>query len=159
MGTYLADATALDGPIPTRKLIGLTDDEALADANGTLAAAITANSAIDTRILRAITDAEAQVNGYLRKQIATPVSPVPDLVVRLTEAVAVYNLFRRRRTEYSEIPKAVKADYDDAMTTLRDVSRGTMDLGEATPPADSPLIVATTGGEDRAFTATTLEDY
>jgi phage gp36-like protein len=74
-------------------------------------------------LLRALADAESEVNGYLAGRHEVPLATVPDVIVRHTIGIAIYHVIGTRATERDE------RLYKDAIAFLRDVSRGVVSLG------------------------------
>ena len=117
------------------KLIQLTDD----DDTGSIDA--------DT-ITRAITDADAEIDGYAATRYDVPFSPVPVSIRKLSVDIAIYNLYARRKGA----PEDRRTRYNDAIRFLKDLSKGIV-----TPGADGPAVdadggpEATTTKSDRIF--------
>ena len=123
----------------------------------------TAGTTIDaTVVAKALTDADAEINGYLATRYTLPLSPVPTIIERLACDIARYFLFEDRVTEQ------VKARYDAAIKFLTNVSKGVITLGvdaASAAPAESGGAQVTAG--DRVFTrgkadgsqVGTLDDY
>ncbi len=103
----------------------------------------------DTTIIdAAILDAEAEVDGYLATRYALPLlTPVPALVIKLSGDIAVYNIYRRRQL----VPESVRQAYQDARSTLRDLSGRKLDLDLATDPSDPPPQATYFGANKRRF--------
>jgi phage gp36-like protein len=73
------------------------------------------------RVDAALTDAEAEVMGYVRAATSAPIpDPAPDTLKRLVAIVAHYNLWRRQCTEDNPVYIA----YRDAVRELRDIAMG-----------------------------------
>lgn len=88
----------------------------------------TATDTIDTDVVdRALADADAQIDGYVGVRYKLPLAEVPPLVADLAQVIAYYKLH-----VYEPDPK-VRADYEDALKLLRDISRGAVRL----PVADA----------------------
>lgn len=117
---YITQADLVE-QISDSQLIQLTDDAKL----GT----------VDTdTVARAITAAEAEVNGYLATRYTVPVAaPVPDLIKKWALDIAVYNLYRRRQ----RMPGDVRTAYEDTIKALTQVAKGTITLGVDPAPAES----------------------
>lgn len=152
------DQDDIEARISQSVLIQLTDDEKSATSSTTLDAAIVLNSAITARITAAITDADALIDSYLRKQVAVPLATTPNQINRISVDLAIWFLHKRRRSEMG-MPDDVKEDYRDAVAYLLNVNKGIVDLGVEPEPAASAVVVADADGEDRLFTETTLEDF
>ena len=150
--------TDLIARISQTVLISLTDDERLATSATTLAAAIVLNSDITARITAAIVDADCEIDSYLRKQYSVPLTSPPARVVRCSCSLAMYFLHCRRRSEMG-LPDDVRQIFADEQDWLKGVNKGALALGIDPPPAASTAVISTADGEDRAFTADTLEDF
>lgn len=147
--------------LPTKTLIQLTDDEGLADAQGTLADAITANPLIDTRIDDAIEAADVDIDSYLRARYATPIAidgATPTPIKQQSVGLTIYYLHERRQSEFG-LPDAVMDSRKATLRMLDAINRGTIDIGVEPPPASSAKAVAEASGEDRLFTVDTLGDF
>lgn len=108
----------------------------------------------DDPVTAALADADAEINSYLAVKMATPVSPVPRILIGRAAAIARYLLWKDRASE------RVRTDYADALTWLAKVSRGEISLGDnvgATTPASAgaPQMVA----PERVFDSCRLKDY
>jgi len=117
-------------------LIRLTDD---ADAG-----------AVDSDMVdRAIADADEEIDSYLTLKYALPFSTVPNLVRRMSVAIAIANLYGRRDIEY---PENRKDESDLARKNLDKLAKGTMILDVPEPAVDSSAgIAVTTSKSDRIF--------
>lgn len=76
-------------------------------------------------ITAALVHADNTVNGFAAARYRLPFSPVPDLVRTWAVSIARHHLHRHVP------PENVVADYRDAITALRDVSRGVIRLTDA----------------------------
>ena len=123
-------------------LVQLTDD---ADAG-----------VVDTSVVtRAIADAAAEIDSYCGTRYDLPFSPVPVMVRKISVDIAIYNLYARRKGA----PEARQKRYDDAVKTLRDVSKGLVSPGADAPSVDDdagPEI--TTVKRDRVFSVGKTSD-
>jgi phage gp36-like protein len=93
---------------------------------------------------RALSDADAEVDGYVAGAYNVPLSPVPSNIVRIAAAIARYRLLGDAATEQT------RADYEDAIRFLRDVQSGRARLMSAAPIAGgtpAATIAVTTGGK------------
>ena len=132
--------------LPEAELIALTDDDDL--------------GVVDTaRVTRAITDADAEIDGHCGKHAKVPLDPVPPLVRKFSVAIAIYNLFQRRHGA----PEDRERDYKDAVRFLERVADGRATLGVQPPPdppgeddvSDSPLV----NTRPQIFGTDTMEKY
>lgn len=108
-----------------------------------------------TAVDAALSDAEAEVMGYVRAVAASIPDPAPDVLKRLVAMVARYNLFRRAVPEDDPVYVA----YRDAVRDLTAIAKGTIAL----PLPDSTEVVETTSSAvgyapSRHFTDAALSD-
>lgn len=109
------------------------------------------DGAIDADVMdTALTDADAEIDGYLATKYQLPLATVPGVITQLACDVARYRLYDEHATEQ------VRNRYKDAVAFLTRLSRGEVSLGLATPPASSSGEVQTTSG-DRKFNRTTMK--
>lgn len=90
----------------------------------------------------AIADADGEIDGYLAKRYATPLSPVPKVINKFAKDIAVYNLFSRVGIDESSEEKNYLNRYNAAVKFLTFVAEGKVSLGA---PADDPKVAASTG--------------
>jgi phage gp36-like protein len=111
---------------------------------------------IDAVVLgRALADAEAEIDGYLATRYSLPLASVPVVLTRLAADMARYNLYD------DGVPTTVRQRYEDAVSLLKRMSSGDVQLAGITPvPAvgGSGNAVATRT-PDRLFGATQLKNY
>lgn len=105
----------------------------------------------------AIADADAEIDGYVGRRHAVPLSPVPPMLVKLSADIAMRNLYRLRP---GSVPEEIRESYKDAVRFLKDVSSGMVSLGvddpEGTPAAThKPDIESST----RIFSRDKLEGF
>lgn len=140
--SYISRSDLLD-KLSEHQLVQLTDDEKQNVAN-------------ETRIAAAITEAEAEVNGYVAVKYSVPLSPAPDLIKKFSKAIAVKNLWARRQ----RVPDNVRAEYDDAIAQLKDIAKGLLTLGIEPPPAESTKgSSGETFGDERVFSRDKLGSF
>ncbi len=100
-----------------------------------------ATGVIDAAVVaKACQDASDIIDGYLAGRYALPLAAIPPLVATLAEDIAIWRLH-----PYEPDPK-LKADFDAAMRSLRDIGSGAIRL-----PATG-VEPATTGGTGAMFT-------
>lgn len=112
------------------------------------------DGAEDTRALEsAISDADALIDGYLSARYAVPLSSVPALIVSISCDLTRYKLWDDRA------PEEVRKRYQDALSQLRDISKGVLSLPSTSTTASSDLggIEYTEG--DRLFTMDSLRGF
>jgi phage gp36-like protein len=87
------------------------------------------------RIDAALTDAEAEVMGYVRAATSEAIpDPAPDTLKRLVAIVAHYNLWKRQCKEDHPVYIA----YRDAVRELRDIATGKVSLFPSSDGASVP---------------------
>jgi phage gp36-like protein len=96
---------------------------------------------IDTVVLgRALADADAEIDGYLATRYTLPLASTPVVLVRLAADMARYRLYD------DGVPTTVLQRYQDAVSLLKRLSSGEVQLAGATP-------VVATGGTGNAVVA------
>lgn len=84
-------------------------------------------------VSRALADAEAEIDGYLRGRYALPThEPVPPVLMRIACDLARYQLASERASE------EVRTRYDDARRLLEAIATGRVRLGLAPADASAP---------------------
>ena len=111
---------------------------------------------IDAVVLgRALADADAEIDGYLATRYQLPLASVPAMLVRLASDMARYQLCD------DKVPDAVRQRYEDAVSLLKRMASGDVQLTGAT-------LVVVSGGSgnavatrtpDRVFSADQLASY
>jgi phage gp36-like protein len=112
------------------------------------------NAIDDTVVQQALDDADGEINGYLKSAgLATPLAPVPSVLVLKACAIARYFLHKDKATE------KVRTDYEDARVWLKDVAAGRVSLGDKTTAAKAPSLgPVKISGPARVFTSENLKD-
>lgn len=86
---------------------------------------------IDDAVLSpALVAADAEIDGYVGRVVALPLTEVPQLLRQLALVIARYRL------STDQPDGRVRLDYEDAMATLKDISKGVVVLD--LPSADEP---------------------
>ncbi|MBI4799676.1 MAG: DUF1320 domain-containing protein [Desulfarculus sp.] len=127
--------------LPEEQLVNLTDDAGAGAVDGAV-------------VLRAIADADAEIEGYLGGRHALPLSPVPALVRKLSVEMAIYHLHSRR----GGAPEEWRKRYEDARRLLENIARGLVSLGQA-DPAQPANNAAEAASFPRLFSRRTLRDF
>jgi len=110
----------------------------------------------DVVVGRAIDDASAFADGYLKKVLRLPLSVVPPVLEKTVADIARYYLYGKAADKDSPVTRA----FNEATAFLRDVSRGLVELGNG---AETP--VAAGGGQvkvsapGRVFTRDSLKGF
>ena len=109
----------------------------------------------DDKVTRAIADADAEIDSYCGTKYDIPFSTVPVMIRKISVDIAIYNLYARRRGA----PDDRKERYDDAISFLKDISKGIASLGGDAPSADDDSgAEATTVKSDRVFSRARVSD-
>ena len=90
----------------------------------------------------AIEDADGEIDGYLAKRYAVPISPVPKVINKFSKDIAVYNLFSRVGIDEGSEAKNYLNRYNAAIKFFTLVAAGTVSIGAS---ADDPKTAAATG--------------
>ena len=101
-----------------------------------------------------LSDADAEIDGYLAGRYALPLPVVPEALRRVACDVARYHLYDDRSTEQ------VTKRYDDAIKFLKMVSKGDVQLGVDTG-GNSPTVSAAPDfySSDPVFSRGMLSDF
>lgn len=113
----LTDADFIEGPEEREARIGPLIDEAIADADG-------------------------EIDGYLAKRYAVPLTPVPKVVNKFSKDIALYNLFSRAGLDEAGREGNYLTRYNAAIKFFTLVAEGTVSIGVETSDLKS---AATTG--------------
>lgn len=112
--------------------------------------------AVDTAVLgRALADTDAVIDGYLAGRYALPMTTVPPLLADIAQAITIWKL------HVTEPEAKVKADYEAALRTLREIASGVIRLTEAagvepSAPAGSGVRIV---DRDRPFTEANMKGF
>ncbi|MGY3943384.1 gp436 family protein [Aeromonas tecta] len=83
----------------------------------------------DTWIDEALGTADDEINGYLSRRYVLPLPEVPDLLKRQAVVIAFYWLGDRD----NQVTDLLQDRYDRAITKLKEIASGKLDLGLPTP--------------------------
>lgn len=95
-------------------------------------------------VARALSDADAEIDGYLASRYALPLQSVPNVLVRIACDIARYRLWADRASD------EVRRRYEDARRYLESLSRGDVTLGlppDMQPSAPTAMAAAWVGNE------------
>jgi len=109
----------------------------------------------DTVVSRHIADAEALANGYIAKVYALPLTVVPPVLTKVCADLARYYLHGKAADKDSPVTAA----YNQAISWLKDVARGLVELdagGDTPAQAGTGAIKANPSG--RVMRRDTLRD-
>lgn len=77
----------------------------------------------------AISDACAEIDGYLAKRYSVPFTKTPQVINKFAKDISVYNLVSRTGIDESEREKTILNRYNAAINFLLAVAKGTIDIG------------------------------
>ena len=83
-----------------------------------------------------------EIDGYLAKRYAVPLSPAPKVINKFSKDIAVYNLFSRIGIDESTDQKTYLNRYNAAIKFFELVADGKVSIGTE---ADDPASAAATG--------------
>ncbi len=130
--------------LPEEELIALTDDEALGAVN-------------QGRVDEAIAQADAEVDSYCAVRYSVPVTPVPELLKKLSVDIAVYALYSRT---VQSVPEVRAERYRSAIRQLEGISKGTLTLGvEQAQTADSSGAETNKTSDTSVFNRSGMEGF
>lgn len=104
-------------------------------------------------VMRALTDTDGEIDGYLRARYVTPLTEVPAQIVNIALSIAFYRLHR-----WEPDPK-VRRDYEDALRSLREIANGTIRLTAETAPTETGGTGARVTDRERPFTADNMTGF
>ncbi|MBJ2150608.1 gp436 family protein [Paracoccus sp. IB05] len=105
-------------------------------------------------VARALNGADDLINGFLGAY-QLPLTAVPELVTKLAEVIAIYDL------HVTSPEEKIQKDYDNALKRLAEISKGTIQLKDAAgiePAAPQGSGVQITDRE-RAFTPESMTGF
>lgn len=110
---------------------------------------------IDTAMItRAIADADALIDGYLKPVYQLPLSSVPAVITSLSLRIAIYNAHANVASE------KITRDYDNALRTLREIASGVVKLDvDGVDPAASGASEVRTNEPERPLSAGTMKGF
>ena len=77
----------------------------------------------------AITDAQAEIDGYLAKRYKMPFTRTPQVINKFAKDIALYNLVSRHGIDEGEREKTYLTRYNAAIAFLLRVAKGEIDIG------------------------------
>lgn len=95
---------------------------------------------IETLCRDAISDACAEIDGYLAKRYSVPFRKTPQVIGKFAKDIAVYNLVSRTGIDENEREKTFLNRYNAAIRFLLDVAKGVIDIGIDEKPGGSEAV-------------------
>jgi phage gp36-like protein len=80
-----------------------------------------------------IASADSLIDSYLASAVPLPLTTVPDIIMQCSFDIAMYYL--HARTDYKDVPEAVKTKYDAAIDYLEKVAKKIVILPGITVPS------------------------
>ena len=115
------------------------------------------DGAADTDVVNAaIDDADSEIDSYLRVRYTLPLSSTPDVIKSLSCAIAIYNLFLRRRETVSE---EHQKRYEWAVSLLEKIAEGKIDIGGAPDVFEHDVPKTTSDPEERIFERNKMNNF
>lgn len=87
----------------------------------------------------AITDADAEIHGYLSKRYKLPFQDTPAVLKKFSKDIAAYNLVSRIGIDEQDRDKTYLNRYNAAIKFLTMVAEGKIDIGTYTPQHNSAV--------------------
>ena len=102
----------------------------------------------DSNLTAAIEAADSLIDSYLRNKINTlPLTSPPEVIRQCSYNIAIYNL--HDRPQFSRIPEWVQTKYADAISYLKDISTGKVNLNVTVPDEQKETSIQVDGNELR----------
>lgn len=108
----------------------------------------------DAMIGVALEEADAEINSYLARRVATPIDPVPAHVRRIAADIARYRLWKDHAPDY------VVRGYTDAVAWLKRAAAGDVALGDSETATTTPSSgIVQTSAPDRVFSRDSMKGF
>lgn len=78
---------------------------------------------------QAVSDAEAEIDGYLAKRYKVPFTKTPQVIHKFAKDISLYNLVSRKGVDESDREKTYLTRYNSAISFLTKVAEGKIDIG------------------------------
>lgn len=78
---------------------------------------------------QAVSDACAEIDGYLSKRYSVPFTKTPQVINKFAKDIAAYNLVSRTGIDEGEREKTFLTRYEAAIAFLLNVTKGVIDIG------------------------------
>ena len=108
----------------------------------------------------AITDADAEIDGYLAKRYSLPFTETPKVLNKFSKDISLYNLASRKGVDENDREKTYLTRYKAAIAFLTKVAEGLIDIGVSGISKES---LSKTGfsmkSSDRLFTRNSMKGW
>ena len=126
-----------------------SQDIILAYGEDALFAAMNDNAVVDElKVTAALEKATAEIDSYIADRYPLPLAVVPGRLVDLCVDIAIYKMSQTSDVQTEKI----KERYDDAVSWLTKLSRGTVSLGLPKAPGQKSARAVVVSGPERQFT-------
>lgn len=102
---------------------------------------------VESKVTRAIENADSLIDGYSGKKYAIPLSPVPKLIRAISVDLAICSLYTGREG----VPEDRQKACDNATQQLKDIAKGLLTLGVQPAPAVNTAQAAKNNSKTRIF--------
>jgi phage gp36-like protein len=119
----------ISNKIDKRILIQLLNDEVRPDSNIDLTEE---TDLIIVRFNQAASDAQEEIDPYLRGRYKFPFDSVPKIVVNLSDDITIYNIYKRRNRD--NMPDSILSIKKEVTKQLEQIQKGMLDIGIASEP-------------------------
>lgn len=111
------------------------------------------------RINEAISDADDEINGYLRSLYSLPLETVPKRIKKLSKGIAIYNIYKRRHR--LDMPQSLIDDYKNMVRELEKMQQGKiqLEIEMMTSVEGSGNLRSNKSSSDRIFSKDKLSSY
>lgn len=115
----------------------------------------TATGTVDADVVnRAISDADALIDGYLAGRYVLPLSVTPAIIGTISRQITIWNLYIYKPDD------KIAADYKEAIRQLQQIAAGTLKLDAAgVAPATTGSAGARVTDRERPMTETSLKGF
>jgi len=121
-------------------------------ATGTYTVEMLASANVDTRVDRAIENADAVIDAYLGSRYTIPITTVPDMIRAISVDLALWNLYSRRSQTFpKEVEDIRRVRYEKAIEALKDIATGKISVGLEPAPSGNDRNDATVKSFDEYY--------
>lgn len=107
----------------------------------------------------AVSDACAEIDGYLAKRYNVPFEKTPQVINKFAKDIAVYNLVSRTGIDESEREKTYLNRYNAAIKFLLDVAKGTISIGVEEKGGNTAANGFNMRSSDRVFSRDSMRGW
>ena len=104
-------------------------------------------------VTQAIDQAGSRIDGYCRGRFALPLNPVDNIIRAIACDITRYRLYK------DSAPELVTERYNQAITDLKAIGKGTLTISAVAPAKEAATDIPMVEAYPRIFSEDTLEDY